>query len=97
MDSSAAMDPSARNSDDPVITYVSPYVELNAGIWSLFAGATIFLGLRMWCKVTMRLGLWYDDYILILSWVSAPRAHYLYACLVDQNHEMSCVAKVDRY
>ncbi|KAI1855683.1 hypothetical protein JX265_006087 [Neoarthrinium moseri] len=59
----------ARDSDDdPVFTYISPWNELNAGLWSLFAGATVFLGLRLWCKIDRRHGLWYDDYILIVSW-----------------------------
>lgn len=48
--------------------FVSPEKEVNAGLWSLFAGATICLGLRLYCKLR-RQGLWWDDYILILSWV----------------------------
>ncbi|CAI0642462.1 hypothetical protein CGCF415_v006601 [Colletotrichum fructicola] len=48
--------------------FVNPFVELNAGLWSLFAGATVFLALRLWCKVTRRHGLWYDDYILVVTW-----------------------------
>ncbi|KAK7425960.1 hypothetical protein QQZ08_007542 [Neonectria magnoliae] len=58
-----------RDEDGPVHDYVNPYVELNAGLWSLFAGASIFLGLRLYVKVTRRHGLWYDDYILLVSWV----------------------------
>ncbi|KAI1503589.1 hypothetical protein F5X99DRAFT_374875 [Biscogniauxia marginata] len=50
--------------------FVSPEKQVNAGIWSLFAGATVFLGVRLWCKVTRRNGLWYDDYILILAWAN---------------------------
>jgi len=50
--------------------YVDPSVELNIGLWSLFAGATIFLALRTWIKVTRRHGLWWDDYILLTAWVS---------------------------
>ncbi|KAF2106190.1 hypothetical protein BDV96DRAFT_508269 [Lophiotrema nucula] len=53
---------------DSVVTYVNPSKELNAGLWSLFAGATVLLGLRVWVKLTRRHGLWYDDYILIASW-----------------------------
>ncbi|KAF6826622.1 hypothetical protein CPLU01_09573 [Colletotrichum plurivorum] len=62
------MSSTARNHDDTVHTFVNPFVELNAGLWSLFAGATVFLALRLWCKVTRRHGLWYDDYILVVSW-----------------------------
>lgn len=59
----------SRNHTKAVHGFVSPWVELNAGLWSLFGGATIFLILRIWCKVTRRYGLWYDDYILLVSWV----------------------------
>lgn len=59
--------------DDRVYPYISPWVATNAGLWSLWAGATIFLGLRLWCKITRRHGLWYDDYVLILAWVSVER------------------------
>lgn len=52
-----------------VHSFVNPYKEMNAGLWSLFAGATVFLGLRVWVKITRRHGLWYDDYILLVSWV----------------------------
>lgn len=64
------MDLTPRDSDDPIVRYISPYTELNAGLWSLFAAATVFLSLRVWCKVNERHGLWYDDHILIASWVS---------------------------
>lgn len=49
--------------------YVNPAKEVNAGIWSLFAGATVFLFLRIYCKISRRTGLWYDDHMLLLSWV----------------------------
>jgi hypothetical protein len=51
--------------------YVDPSVELNLGLWGLFAGASAFLALRIWIKITRRHGLWYDDYILLASWVCA--------------------------
>lgn len=50
--------------------YYDPASELYAGLWSLFAAATVFLALRVWVKINRRHGLWYDDYLLILSWVS---------------------------
>ncbi|EXF80600.1 hypothetical protein CPAR01_01917 [Colletotrichum paranaense] len=59
---------SRATNDGPVHAFVNPFVELNAGLWSLFAGATVFLALRLWCKITRRHGLWYDDYILVISW-----------------------------
>jgi hypothetical protein len=55
---------------DKVPRYIDPSVELNLGLWMLFAGATVLLFTRVWIKVTRRHGLWYDDYILIASWVS---------------------------
>ncbi|KAI0012520.1 hypothetical protein F4779DRAFT_567915 [Xylariaceae sp. FL0662B] len=59
----------ARDSDDPVVSYVSPYKELNAGLWTLFVAATLFLGLRFGCKIAQGHRLWYDDHILIASWI----------------------------
>ena len=49
--------------------YVNPEVVLNVGLWMLYAGATVFLALRVWIKVTRRHGLWWDDHILLLTWV----------------------------
>ncbi|KAF2227999.1 hypothetical protein BDZ85DRAFT_187870 [Elsinoe ampelina] len=49
--------------------YVNPEVPLNLGIWFLYAGATAFLALRVWIKVTRRHGLWWDDWILLVTWV----------------------------
>ncbi|KAK1961036.1 hypothetical protein LY78DRAFT_317487 [Colletotrichum sublineola] len=62
------MSAQARNHDHEVHKFVNPFVQLNVGLWCLFAGATIFLVLRLWCKMTRRHGLWYDDYILVVSW-----------------------------
>jgi len=55
------------------VVYISPVKEVNAGLWTLFTGATVFLGLRLYCKLSRRTGLWYDDYVLILSWVSTSQ------------------------
>ncbi|KAI9646227.1 hypothetical protein NHQ30_005667 [Ciborinia camelliae] len=54
------------SSSRAVYHFVSPEKEVNAGLWTLFAGSAICLGLRLWCKLR-RQGLWWDDYILILS------------------------------
>lgn len=67
------------------VQYISPEKEVNAGLWTLWAGATLFLGLRIWCKVTRRTGLWYDDWMLVISWVRT-----FYPCIfsetyIDQN------------
>ncbi|KAG8159328.1 hypothetical protein KVR01_010989 [Diaporthe batatas] len=49
--------------------YYDPAVELYAGLWCLFSAATAFLGLRVWVKFQRRHGLWWDDYLLMLSWL----------------------------
>ncbi|KAI4615076.1 hypothetical protein J4E83_006800 [Alternaria metachromatica] len=58
-----------RNHDDSGHHYVDPSLELNIGLWALFAGASLFLALRIWIKVTRRHGLWWDDHILLVAWV----------------------------
>lgn len=63
---------SPRKHDGSGHGYVDPSVQLNTGLWTLFAGATLFLALRVWIKITRRHGLWYDDYILLVSWVWIP-------------------------
>jgi hypothetical protein len=48
---------------------------LNIIIWLLCSLAAIFMFLRMYCKYITHRRLWWDDYVLIGSWVSylAPR------------------------
>lgn len=53
------------------LDFIDPAALVNGGIWSLFAATTAFLGMRLWCKIHRKHGLWYDDYILIACWVSA--------------------------
>lgn len=55
---------------DKGVVLVDPQTELNAGLWTLFAGTTAFLVARLWSKANRRHDLWWDDYILIFSWVS---------------------------
>lgn len=55
-----------------VLHFVDPSKEVNGGIWTLFVAASAFLGLRLWCKVSRRAAIWWDDYMLIASWVSYP-------------------------
>ncbi|KAI0526008.1 hypothetical protein F5B22DRAFT_588742 [Xylaria bambusicola] len=45
-------------------------VVLNAANWSLTALAAVFLSLRLYCKLSRSRGLWWDDYILIGSFVT---------------------------
>ncbi|KAK1757765.1 hypothetical protein QBC47DRAFT_165011 [Echria macrotheca] len=44
--------------------------QLNYGIWVLTAVAGGFLGLRIYCKKIRRRRLWWDDHVLIASWVA---------------------------
>ncbi|KAH8898038.1 hypothetical protein GQ53DRAFT_621766, partial [Thozetella sp. PMI_491] len=40
-----------------------------ASIWALFALATVFLALRLYSKLHRGRWLWWDDWVLLLSWV----------------------------
>lgn len=60
------MDILARNPD---LDYVHPETEVYTGLWCLHVGATAFLAARLYTKLKKKLGLWWDDYILITTWV----------------------------
>lgn len=60
------MDVLARNPD---LDYVRPDLQVYIGLWCLQAGATAFLAARLWTKLTRRHGVWWDDYILMTTWV----------------------------
>lgn len=47
--------------------------KLNAIIWSLTAISGIVLGLRIYCRLLRRKGLWWDDVFLIAAWVRQPQ------------------------
>lgn len=40
--------------------------------WSMTSLATMFLGLRLYCKTLTKRRLWWDDWLLILAWVRCP-------------------------
>ncbi|KAK3938971.1 hypothetical protein QBC46DRAFT_355427 [Diplogelasinospora grovesii] len=40
-----------------------------AAVWALVSLATVFLAMRLYCKIWRLRGLWWDDVVLILSWV----------------------------
>lgn len=42
---------------------------LNATVWSLAGVSLGILLLRIYCKVSRRKALWYDDYVLVAAWV----------------------------
>jgi hypothetical protein len=72
---------SARNPD---LDYVRPDTEVYTGLWCLQAGATVFLAARLWTKITRRHGVWWDDYILIVTWVRAKKTAYHTVCLASE-------------
>ncbi|KAK7223328.1 hypothetical protein V2G26_011331 [Clonostachys chloroleuca] len=43
---------------------------LLASCWSLTAASAILLFLRVYCKLWRSRGLWWDDHLLIISWIS---------------------------
>jgi hypothetical protein len=51
--------------------------EIVVSIWVLQTLATVFLALRIGCKIHSRRSLWWDDYILVLSWVCAFELRFL--------------------
>ena len=42
---------------------------LVASIWTLIAVSAIFLGLRVYCRLSRARSLWWDDHLLIASWL----------------------------
>ncbi|KAH9907833.1 hypothetical protein F4778DRAFT_797913 [Xylariomycetidae sp. FL2044] len=42
---------------------------MNAAVWTLTPLALILLVLRLYCKFLSRRGLWWDDHVLIASWI----------------------------
>ncbi len=44
---------------------------LNWAIWSFTIAAGVFLGLRIYCKLSRGRSLWWDDHFLIASWVGS--------------------------
>ncbi|KAL1844508.1 hypothetical protein VTK73DRAFT_2393 [Phialemonium thermophilum] len=44
--------------------------QINYAIWLLTGLAAGFLALRVYCKFLRHRGLWWDDYVLVVSWVA---------------------------
>ena len=55
---------------DAVFPHDNAASRLLGSIWALSALATVFLALRVYCRLLKRQSLWWDDGILIASWVS---------------------------
>lgn len=45
-------------------------LEFNVIIWVLVGVAGFFFLLRAYCKITRQRGLWWDDHVMGLAWVS---------------------------
>lgn len=43
--------------------------QMRAVIWTLLGFSGLFLGLRLYCKCLKSRGLWWDDFVLVVSWV----------------------------
>jgi len=39
--------------------------------WALVAVSGLFLVLRLYCKFLKHRGLWWDDHVLVMAWVSS--------------------------
>ncbi|KAI6599137.1 hypothetical protein MCOR12_005109 [Pyricularia oryzae] len=44
--------------------------QVNYAIWMMTALSAVFLALRVYCKFLRHKGLWWDDHVLIISWIS---------------------------
>ncbi|KAK3336361.1 hypothetical protein B0T19DRAFT_36925 [Cercophora scortea] len=45
-------------------------VKLKISLWAMMVSTAIFVGLRLCCKYIRRRALWWDDYYIIVSWVT---------------------------
>ncbi|KAH7024744.1 uncharacterized protein B0I36DRAFT_416345 [Microdochium trichocladiopsis] len=43
--------------------------EVNTAVWTLFGFSTLFLILRVYCKIRKLRRLWWDDYVLLAAWL----------------------------
>ncbi|OIW25567.1 hypothetical protein CONLIGDRAFT_581876 [Coniochaeta ligniaria NRRL 30616] len=44
--------------------------QLNAVVWVLLGFSGLFLALRLYCKFLKKRGLWWDDHVLVASWLA---------------------------
>lgn len=49
---------------------------INVSVWTLVGFSACFLCLRIYCKFLRHRRLWWDDYILIVSWVCSLRLRH---------------------
>lgn len=50
--------------------------QFNVAIWVLTGAAALFLALRLYCKFIRRKKLWWDDWVLLASFVRLPPVLY---------------------
>jgi hypothetical protein len=68
----------------PTISTMNLGPHINFTIWLLTALSAVFLALRVYCKFLRHRGLWWDDYVLIASWVSdRMQGRHLDVCSLD--------------
>jgi hypothetical protein len=61
-----------------LIEHPDPSPTVDASIYAMLAIATLFLGLRLYCKTLhTRYMMWLDDYLLVAGWVSNVISHAL--------------------
>ncbi|KAI5923811.1 hypothetical protein F4810DRAFT_194831 [Camillea tinctor] len=46
-----------------------PELGVNLGMWIMGGLATLFLALRLYCRICRMTGAWYDDYVLFAAWL----------------------------
>ncbi|KAK3937025.1 hypothetical protein QBC46DRAFT_295108 [Diplogelasinospora grovesii] len=57
--------------------------QINFTIWLLGALSAAFLALRVYCKFLRHRGLWWDDHVLIASWLSLATANIFVSVAVN--------------
>ena len=63
-----------------LITKGDPAPVVTPAIWVMIALATVFLALRLYCRIA-KSHLWWDDYILIVGWVIHHSGPVEWVCL----------------
>ncbi|KKA29331.1 hypothetical protein TD95_005410 [Thielaviopsis punctulata] len=65
----AAVQPQTGLSDTAELPHNSKATYLMVSVWVLCAISFLFLALRIYCKLASRRGLWWDDHMLLASWI----------------------------
>lgn len=54
---------------------------MTIAIWVLTSVSGVFLALRIYCKFLRKRGLWWDDHVLVASWVGIDLLHFTFLTL----------------